>query len=165
MPTLSTRVVRRLLEHLPADGEDLTREVQDLRITLVGSLGRRPASSARRKTRAKRETKREATRRIRAAVANRAGLECECGCGRWFRGVGGEAQLDHFEGKARNESAESCWLIRADCHEWKTRNSPSASHWLKLFVRHCDRHGYAEQARRTRDRLAFVEARELLTKP
>jgi hypothetical protein len=91
--------------------------------------------------------------RIRKLVSKRAGLLCECGCGRWFRALNGAAEVDHFFGRGREESVESCWRLRSDCHRAKTGNSPSAAHWLEKFITHCKRHGYAPEAERAQARL------------
>lgn len=91
--------------------------------------------------------------KIRNAVNARAGYLCECGCGRWFRGVGGAAQLDHFFGRARAQSVETCWRLREDCHFNKTNNSPSAGYWLEKFIEHCRKHGYAVELEQAEARL------------
>lgn len=108
----------------------------------------------------KKASKRAATRDIRALVAERAGDICECGCGRSFVGYGGNAQLDHFDGKARSESFEACWLIRADCHRSKGLSIPSAKHWLEKFRAHCIRRGFWSEGSLAGRRLASAEYME-----
>lgn len=155
------RAVLRVLDgEIPglADGDRVAKEIR--RQLAPKSPKKREASKARRQRReSKTKAKRDQTAEVRAAVMARAGMICECGCGRWFRGFMGAAQLDHFEGRGRSESVETCWALRADCHRRKTLNDPNAGHWLFSFADHCARHGYATEARRARDRFAFVAAR------
>lgn len=151
----SVRFILSALEMSPASFA-MTQEIGELR----KALAPRPVSSARRKTKTKRETRRATFADVRKAVEKRAGLACECGCGRWFRGVGGAAQVDHFFGRSRDESVASCWRLRADCHERKTLNRPDAAWWLLAFIAHCDRHGYAAEAAKASARLDFVHARK-----
>jgi len=95
---------------------------------------------------------------VRAAVLRRAldsGALCECGCGEDLATFGGE--VDHFFGKARDESAESCWVLTRDCHYQKTNNIPSAAWWLKSFIRHQRKHGL--DVNRALDRLHWVQTR------
>lgn len=101
---------------------------------------------------AKRASKKEARSDVRAAVVARANGACECGCGGWF-GFGFAAEtMDHFWGKARSESLESCWALRWDCHQRKGAG-PSAE-WLGRWMRHCLKHGYAQQFKKASDKLA-----------
>jgi len=99
-------------------------------------------------------------------VAARAGHFCECGCGQRFSDVGltGNRTMDHFLGKARSESVETCWMLRRDCHlNLKQQNKPSRAYWLRLFINHCERFGYSETEAWARKELAFVEAKERLS--
>ncbi len=115
---------------------------------------------------AKLRAKRAATSAVYDAVAERAGQVCECGCGRWFRGLHGAQQLDHYEGRARSESVDTCWMLRSDCHARKTANSPSAVWWRSRFLEHCKRYDYREAAARARDAIdaeALVVAAGLAT--
>lgn len=127
----------------PWESVEHERSVAELR----AACAPKPRSSAKKKTERKRKSKTVETKRIRKAVAKRAGLVCECGCERWFKGFDGAAQMDHFWGKAREESVESCWMLRAQCHDQKTTNTPNRMTWLRLFEAHAKKHGYAEQAR------------------
>jgi hypothetical protein len=102
---------------------------------------------------AKRQAKRVATRDVRAAVLKRARGACELCGGLWH------LTLDHFEGIARSESLETCWLLCWRCHREKTDNKPNAAHWLEAFGKHCAKHGYSEAEARARKRMAFVQAR------
>lgn len=126
-------------------------------------LKRRSLSPAKRKTAKKKRTKKQETRAIWDAVFTRAGAHCECGCGLQFGGGAATAELDHFEGRARSESVESCWLLRRTCHRYKSESVPSAAAWLQTFIWHCKKHGYRAQAKKAEARLAFVEARSALT--
>lgn len=118
----------------------------------------RPAlRAAKQRREVKRKTKRERTSEIREEVMKRAGLVCECGCGRWFRGFNGAAQLDHYDGRARSESVETCWALRADCHREKTDGVPSSIEWHERFLAHAQRHGYATAAICARRRIGAEE--------
>jgi 5-methylcytosine-specific restriction endonuclease McrA len=103
---------------------------------------------------AKRKAKREARGEVGAAVMDRAHGRCEC-CG----SGDGLLELEHFFGRARAESLETCWALCRACHRSKTDNDPSAAWWLKRFARHCEHYRYSEAEARARKRLAFVEAR------
>lgn len=136
----------------------------------VDAIDRALAPTKASKFRTKRRTEKRAAKREKGAktsavyrlVAARAGLVCECGCGRWFRGLSGAAHLDHFEGRARSESLETCWLIRSDCHARKHAGDPSRAFWLGRFADHCDKHGYATAAAATRDALFAAQAKQQL---
>lgn len=104
--------------------------------------------------------KRQATADVRAAVLERANGLCECGCARPFVLRGPE--LDHFFGRARSESVESCWVLRSDCHHRKTNNVPNAAVWLEKFRAHCVHYNYWDEAKKAGRRLAYVEAKEKL---
>lgn len=159
---LSTKTARAILVCLEENGLGAP-VAAELRAALRPSPKKREATRAKRKAReSKAKTKREATSEVRAAVMARADMECECGCGQWFGGLLGAAELDHFWGKARAESVETCWALASHCHRLKTNNNPSARHWLLRFHAHCENHGYTTEAARARDRLAFVSARESL---
>ncbi len=86
-------------------------------------------------------------------VNRRAGGMCECGCGNFVnagRMLDSAQQMDDFWGGARHESAEECWMIRADCHRAKTDNRPSRMEWLRRFESHCRLYGFKEQVDRCR---------------
>jgi hypothetical protein len=90
-------------------------------------------------------------------LVERARGRCECGvCGRSIPpGI-----ADHFFGRAKAEESEATvWMLHTTCDYAKTRNSPDASHWFRLFAAHCDRYGYFDAAKRARARLDFVDTR------
>jgi hypothetical protein len=84
-----------------------------------------------------------------AAIAKRVAIRREvikrdtgcCSCG-----IDPGTELDHFWGRGREESVESCWMLCTDCHRAKTDNDPKRIDWLWWFKAHCDFHGYREQA-------------------
>ncbi len=85
-------------------------------------------------------------KKIRASVFARAKGICECGCG---RPLGESGHLDHFFGRAKaSESIETCWAIRLDCDERKTRNEPTGIYWCRRFYAHARKHGYRDQMER-----------------
>ena len=96
-------------------------------------------------------------------LSARARGRCEC-CSRPFAPGVAAATLDHFFGRARaEESAATCWLLRADCHRAKTDNAPSAREWHERWIRHAERHGYVAEAARARARLeGIITLRERL---
>jgi hypothetical protein len=103
---------------------------------LARSLPRRKAKAAARSV----ET--GARRAVRQAVVTRAGGRCEA-CGTHVTAASGE--LDHFFGRARSESVETCWLLcpgAVGCHRSKTDNQPSRRWWLERFRRHAVLHGF-----------------------
>lgn len=84
---------------------------------------------------------------------------CECNCGAKVP----PGEVDHAFGRAKAEETEAtCWVLSVRCHAEKTLNHPDASHWLRLFAAHSDRHGHAESASRARARLDFVDTRRTL---
>lgn len=97
--------------------------------------------------------------RVYDAVAERAGGRCE----QCFHGFGDSmrdrAELDHFEGRARSESVETCWLLCGNCHRSKTVNDPSAAYWLVRFCIHAKKHNYLEALERALKRLEFATVR------
>lgn len=118
------------------------------------SKATRAKSARRQEKKARKATKREAFRDVRALVVERAEGRCECG--HHAPATGHEA--DHFWGRARAESVESVWLLNSLCHKSKTLNQPSRAHWLQLFANHCDRHGYATEAAKARRELEAMAA-------
>jgi hypothetical protein len=157
---LSLRFAKELLEF----GEEFadvpgnpTQALDELEAA-IAKASRASATRAqlRKPKQAKRKAKREATRDVRAAVVKRARGECELCGGFWH------LTLDHFEGIARSESLETCWLLCWGCHREKTDNKPDAAWWAGAFAKHCARHGYSEAEARARKRLQFVRARGAL---
>lgn len=119
-------------------------------------------SAAKQERRRAKTSKREAAALKRTAIRDfvfaRAEGRCEVRGDHWHCHKPA-TELDHFFGRARAESVETCWAICATDHRNKTNNSPSAEGWLETFAVHCDRYGYREEAARARNRLAFVLAR------
>jgi hypothetical protein len=161
---ISLKAARELLKvaHLNDPFRPESSRAQDELSAAIDRATR--ASATRRKLRQpkeeKRAAKRAATSAVREAVLERAQGTCECGCGEPFTfGISGLATMDHFEGKARSESLETCWALRWACHNRKTNNYPDAAFWLESFIAHCDKHAYPEAADRARTRLGYVLAR------
>ena len=92
---------------------------------------------------------------IRAICVERGGGRCEaCGVDPW-RGI----SMDHFWGRAREESVESCWMLCAGptgCDRQKTDNFPSRLHWVRLFGVHVALHRYSKQVEKTRNEEALL---------
>lgn len=175
MGHLSKRCLRGIVEVLEGEleqgppsrilhVEEMLREVQS---ALTGSPKKRALQAERRKrAQAARVQAAAATGDVYRAVAERAGDFCECGCGQRFspRGIlTGQPEMDHFLGRARAESLESCWLLRWDCHRTKTLNRPSRAYWLRVFLKHCQRHGYTETAKHVAGLLEAAQAKAQLT--
>lgn len=95
-----------------------------------------------------------ARKAVRKACADRAGGCCEsCGTRR------GEAlHMDHFWGRAREESVESCWMLCARCDREKTENVGGRVEWLRRFGAHAALHGYREQETKVDAALALERA-------
>lgn len=111
---------------------------------------RRPADP--RKT-AKRESAKEKRSAVRDAVMSRANGYCEVcrihsAC---------PLELDHFFGRARAESVDTCWAVCRWCHHKKTNNSPSAQHWLRAFIEWSGRYGFHESAAKAQARLDAIQ--------
>lgn len=123
---------------------------------------KRPAKKAfvtaptRKQEKAKKDRTKKAKRQdVRALVFLRAGGRCECGCGRAFTDFD-PGHFDHFFGRARAESVETCWALARDCDRAKTLNSPSAEYWLVTFQDHCERHGYEKARQRAANRMGGI---------
>ena len=75
-------------------------------------------------------------------VAERAAGRCE-GCFHAFGlSLKDRPELDHFEGRARSESVETCWMLCGSCHAGKSANDPSKAYWLARFAIHAEKYGY-----------------------
>lgn len=145
-------------------GEDLRRLHELLEeksvVKVLQPRGRTAEEKAAKAARVgKRAAKHRRTSDVRIPVMKRAWLVCECGCRRWFRGFMGQATMDHFFGKARAESVETCWALRADCHAEKTDSKPDRATWLRKFIVHCERYGYTAAGEEAR---AEIEAEALV---
>jgi hypothetical protein len=155
--TLSRRTLKGLLEYLNGQPDDA--DVLHWTAELEAAL--KPRYSKRKPPRAKRPGgKRANTSAVYAAVAERAGEVCECGCGRpleWLAWGPGKPEMDHQFGRARAESVEECWMLRHDCHEAKRDNRE----WLEKFIDHARRYGYAHASASALARLeGMVSIRE-----
>ena len=104
-----------------------------------------------RKAHGARGAKARKTMEVYDAVEQRAGGVCECGCGMPFlQTLAGAPEMDHFWGRRatgdRAESADTCWMLRSECHERKTNSKPSRQFWLIRFRNHSERFGSDLQA-------------------
>ena len=108
-----------------------------------------------------------ALKKIRHLVFLRSRNHCECGCGRWITEE--SMHLDHFWGRARQESVESCWALHPECDQLKTLNKPDWSAWGTRFLAHVRLRAmestgiglqgrYLEQVRQAEARLNWMEA-------
>ena len=155
--TIDARTAKDVLSMLPSGGpyigsdEDVVRAI---RAELERALSKRPPRRSK-----KTAKERKATSSIRTEVFKRAGGCCECGCGRSFSDFD-PGQLDHFLGRGKApQSVENCWALMKACHLSKTRNSPTAAYWLRIFVNHQQRYGY--DSRRAQNRLlGMIAVRE-----
>ena len=159
-PVLSRRSAEALLAYLPAylpkDASRLAGPLARAIAELEAALRKRKPSPSRKAKAAKRSRAMVTPESLRRQLGHRANLVCECGCGRHFNGT---QTVDHFFGRARAESLETCWLIRSDCHQDKSENRPSAAYWLERFRAHAIRHSYWAEAARAGRRLDYVRAR------
>lgn len=119
-------------------------------------------------------TKKGETARIREAVVERAGNQCEAAAYERFwphlREHG--MQLDHWLGgwgrRRQKQCVENTWLLCPPCHRERTVNAPSAAYWNNIFRQHCAKYGYPftphiehERAARSAPKaLAISSARE-----
>lgn len=160
MTALPKRLVRELRDYVRDYGTE-----DHLRLPLLAALDRALAHSKASRfryskkaaKRAKKKTKAEETRDIRAAVFARAGGKCEvCGC---FDA----SSMDHFWGRGKaQQSVENCWALCLVCDRNKTLNHAGSDWWLSTFRNHCETHGYADQALKASRRLNFVTTRKEL---
>jgi 5-methylcytosine-specific restriction endonuclease McrA len=112
--------------------------------------------ASRKKRETKKSTKKEETAAIRRAVMTRSGGRCEA-CNA-EESPHYPMHMDHFFGRVRvKQSERNCWALCAPCDRMKTDNDPSAADWLKWFIVHATRHGYHDEAKMARNRLAAIE--------
>jgi hypothetical protein len=77
--------------------------------------------------------------------------------------------VDHFFGRAKADELEfTCWVLRADHHEAKTQNKPTADFWLLKFIGHCGRYrmngnGYATAALAAEKKREWLSAKKELS--
>lgn len=100
-----------------------------------------------------------AFKRLRADVFKRADESCECGCGRFITPETGH--LDHFFGRARHESLQTCWALSVECDRARTDNHPDAATWADRFYLHAIKHGYHEAAEMAVARIRVLVAKKL----
>jgi Arc/MetJ-type ribon-helix-helix transcriptional regulator len=140
------KLAQKILEALEMN--DLRNTAERLRFAIASTRPSRSVKAARVRRTQKKATKKAATALVREAVFARSEGTCECGCERPFSlglRFDGIAEMDHFEGVARSESVETCWMLRADCHRRKHRDADPNS-WRAKFINHCLRHGYRKTA-------------------
>ena len=87
---------------------------------------------------------------VRAAVVNRADGCCEA-CG---RGVGENGEFDHYFSRREADHVSTGWYLCRECHFRRTRNEPSAQHWIRRFMEHCKKFGFEVSHQRAAARLA-----------
>jgi 5-methylcytosine-specific restriction endonuclease McrA len=125
---------------------------------------RKVAEARRRRVREKQRPRRQAKRQqelaesvatatVRAACVERAKGRCEA-CGMLTTAP----HMDHFHGRAREESIESCWMLCPSCHLDKTENRPSRRTWLLRFRSHCHQKSYGEQITKCDAAIALEDA-------
>jgi len=153
-PAISKRACRDLLAHV----RSVTRYAGNVATNLLRAqaeleraVERKAPSPSKKARESKREAKRDRTAAVRELVMHRARGQCE-----FCTATSAALELDHFAGRARSESVESCWALCFSCHRAKTNNAPSAAYWLERFISHCERLGNWGEAARARSRLAFV---------
>lgn len=99
-----------------------------------------------------------ATKAVREVVAARTPGRCEA-CG----ADGLKREMDHFFGKARSETVETCWMLCAPtpfsgCHFDKTNSKWGRRYWLLRFRRHAALHGYGRAIAMVDQQLALEQA-------
>jgi 5-methylcytosine-specific restriction endonuclease McrA len=157
--SLSVKHARALWGLLP-NVADVSPDERMAMAALEAALKPRPVSSQRKKTAAKRRTRKAETSAIYEEVAKRAGGKCEA-CEEPFSPFAYSSlrpELDHFFGRGRGQSVVSCWLICARCHHAKSKSVPSAGFWLHAFIRHAEKHSYMVTAEKARARLEGIVA-------
>jgi 5-methylcytosine-specific restriction endonuclease McrA len=96
---------------------------------------------------------------VYSAVATRSGGCCEaCGEDEFVAPL----ECDHFFGRARAQSVETCWMLCRGCHRKKTDGSPTSAWWFRRFIEHAHALDYRAAMALAEKRLAFVEARSAL---
>lgn len=169
-PALPTRTIQRLrtavadlklATHDPLRNRELDHLITDLDRALRGRRG----SAQRRKEKRKELTEAiAATSEVRRMVMLRAAGQCEARAIRGglhtFRCRTQGSEFDHFFGRARSESVETCWFLCTACHRLKTENKPSSAWWLEAFLSHAELYGYTDAAERAKARLNFVQVRK-----
>lgn len=118
------------------------RAMEELRAALRPKRRKALSFPSRAKARrAKKETRKEETARIRAEVFARAEGICE------LCEAAGADDLHHVFGRVRvRQSVRNTLAICRGCHRALTANRPSAAHWLEKQIAHLGAHGYGEEA-------------------
>lgn len=136
-----TTVERRLLLpflHRVRGGAVRTLAVEAAGLLARFAKARRPVPQRKIEKAEKRLAKKGARSAVRLAVEVRAKGSCEaCELASLH-----PLEMDHFYGRARSESVETCWMLCRGCHREKTENLPSRRHWDVEFRIHCRWHGY-----------------------
>lgn len=133
---------------LRARAEQLLEEHEASRARrLVRSLPRRKAEAADHAGEVR------ATKAVRRAVASRASGRCEA-----TGADGTKLHMDHFFGRARSETVETCWMLSPAADFDKTHNIPSRRFWLLRFRRHAALHGYGRAIAMVDQQLALEQA-------
>ena len=94
-----------------------------------------------------------ATKTVRRSVARRARGRCEA-----TGAAGPKLSMDHFFGRARSETVETCWMLSPAADFDKTNNIPSRRYWLLRFRRHAALHGYGRAIAMVDQQLALEQA-------
>lgn len=129
MRALSPRVLRELRAYIGATNDPAGME--GLGVKLEAELQRlltprRAAAPAKKRRAAKKATKAEETRRIRAVVFHRARNLCEA-CG------GMATDLEHMLGRKVPQTTANCAALCRACHRDRTDGRPSYGHWWRLY--------------------------------
>lgn len=156
------KIPRRWLEYvetcasgIPAAGRVRIRAEQELEQHKAGRARRLSRSLGRRKgARAERAEATGARQALRDAVLTRAAGRCEA-CG----ADGQLLELDHFFGRARSETVETCWMLCGEDHFQKTNSLPGRRFWLLRFQRHAEKHGFGKALQLVGQQLALDAAR------
>ena len=147
----------RIIEWAAEQGHEPARRLMASKERAKAEARRRSRARPRAPDRkaAKAEGKVRCRREVRDACVRRARGRCEQ-CGDW---QGPDLHLDHFWGRAREESVESCWMLCPGCHEDKTNNRPNRGEWLFAFGIHCKGLDYAEQVAKVEAAIAYARGR------
>jgi hypothetical protein len=70
--------------------------------------------------------------------------------------------MDHEASRRVPQTLQNVWMLARVCHRQRQANRPDEVTWLLVFLRHCRKHGYVQEARRVEDRIAVVETKTTL---
>lgn len=114
-------------------------------------------------TRPSKAQKRAETADLWKQAMVRSGGFCECGCGRAFHEEGdNKPEMDHEASRRVPQTITNVWMLARVCHHQRQANKPSEEYWLRVFLVHCRRHEYWNEARRVEDRIAVVGVKTTL---